>query len=317
MPVEAVVYLAAFGLDAIIGDPRWLSHPVVLVGKGISGCETWLRRLFSSPAGLRWAGLILVVVILGCSYGAARLVPWLAGLVAPGLGLVVSIWILYTSIAPHDLARAGLEIYGLLQRGELETARQRLSWIVGRDTGNLDEAEIVRATVETVAENIVDAVVSPLFYFVIGGPALAFAYRAVNTMDSMLGYRNDRYRDFGMVAARLDDAANYIPARLTGLLLLAGLFLAGKPVGRAWKTMWRDAGRHPSPNSGIPEAAVAGGLGIRLGGYNSYGGIVSFRAYMGEPLNPMTREQIKQTVVIMYLVAVLAVLAGTAVLVWL
>jgi len=315
--VEALIYIAAFGLDLVLGDPRWLPHPVVLVGKGISRCEDLLRRGFRSATGLRWAGLVLAVVILGLSYGGVWMLLWAAGAASPYLGFGASVYVLYVSIAAHDLARAGLEIYRLLRRGDLPEARQKLSWIVGRDTGHLDEAEIVRATVETVAENIVDGVISPLFYFLIGGPPLAFAYRAVNTMDSMVGYRNDRYRDFGMVAARLDDVANYIPARLAGLLLMAALLVTGRPVGRAVKTVWRDASRHPSPNSGIPEAAVAGGLGIRLGGCNSYGGVSSLRAYMGEVINPLQRGHIRATVLILYVVSALAVAAGTAVLVWL
>ncbi|MGB9804334.1 cobalamin biosynthesis protein CobD/CbiB, partial [Desulfofundulus sp.] len=173
--------------------------------------------------------------------------------------------------------------------------------------------EVARASVETVAENIVDGFVSPLFYALIGGAPLAMAYRAVNTLDSMVGYRNDLYRDLGWAPARLDDVANYIPARWAGLLLVAAAWLSGRRAKEAWQAIKKDARSHPSPNSGIPEAAVAGALGIRLGGMNYYGGVPSFRAYLNESGQPPQVEHIRQAVDMLYLTAVLAVLSGLVV----
>ncbi|MNI51510.1 cobalamin biosynthesis protein [compost metagenome] len=185
-----------------------------------------------------------------------------------------------------------MAVYKELRKGDIPAARSALGMIVGRDTAALDSPEIVRGTVETVAENIVDAVISPLFYALLGGAPLAMAYRAVNTLDSMVGYKNDKYRDLGWASARLDDVANYIPARLTALLLTLCARLLRLDWRRCWHMVRRDARKHPSPNSGYPESAVAGALGIRLGGFNVYHGVTSFRAYMGDPLRSLEPEDI-------------------------
>ena len=193
----------------------------------------------------------------------------------------------------------------------MEQARFKVGWIVGRDTQRLDEREVTRATVETVAENIVDGIISPLVYFAIGGAPLAFLYRAVNTLDSMVGYKNDKYLYFGRVAARVDDVFNYVPARLTGVLLVIAAFLLGYNAKGAAKMIWRDAAKHPSPNSGIAEAGVAGALGVRLGGLNYYGGVASQRAYMGDEVNRLSAVYIQKTVYMMYVATVIGVLLIT------
>jgi adenosylcobinamide-phosphate synthase len=198
----------------------------------------------------------------------------------------------------------------------MEQARYKVGWIVGRDTANLNTAEVTRATVETVAENIVDGIISPLFYAVLGGVPLAFLYRAVNTMDSMIGYKNEKYQDFGMVAARVDDVFNYIPARITGLYIILAAALLKKDVKGAFQAIKRDAVKHPSPNSGFSEAGVAGALGIRLGGLNYYGGVPSLRAYMGVAKCQLTPIYIEHTIQIMYMVTILFV-AATLVCKWL
>jgi adenosylcobinamide-phosphate synthase len=215
------------------------------------------------------------------------------------------------TMTPRSLAEAGREIKRYLDAGDLEQARFKVGWIVGRDTARLDTAEVTRATVETVAENIVDGIISPLFYAFIGGVPLAFLYRAVNTLDSMVGYKNDKYRDFGMVAARVDDVFNYIPARITGLLLIVAAVFLGLDACRAAKAILRDAAKHPSPNSGIAEAGVAGALGIRLGGLNYYGGVPSLRAHMGDPLHETAPIHITRTIRLMYTVTILFVVAAT------
>lgn len=199
----------------------------------------------------------------------------------------------------HDclkgLKDAGMAVYVELQKGDLPAARKALGMIVGRDTTSLDAPEIVRGTVETVAENIVDAIISPLFYALIGGAPLAMAYRAVNTLDSMVGYKNDKYRDLGWASARLDDVANFIPARITALLLALCAGMLRLDWRSCLQMVKRDAHLHPSPNSGYPESAVAGALGIRLGGENVYHGVASFRAYMGDPVRTMEPNDIIQT----------------------
>jgi cobalamin biosynthesis protein cobD len=205
------------------------------------------------------------------------------------------------------LAEAGLEIANLLRKQDISEARRKVGWIVGRKTSELDESEITRATIETVAENTVDGIISPLFWFVLLGPWGAIGYRAINTMDSMLGYKNDRYLYFGRFAARLDDVVNYIPARITCVLFVIASFLCGKDWKHAIRIATRDAHKHPSPNGGYAEAPVAGALHIRLGGQNVYHDKVTFRAYMGDPITSMVGKHIYQTIYLMYTVSILGV----------
>lgn len=287
-------------LDMAVGDPRSRWHPVVLIGRVIS---FWEKRLYpkrSQPGMTVFDGgccVLLVFLTVGAVGGVIMHAAAWAGYY---VYIALSVVMLYITITPDSLARDGKEIAGLLMTGDLVKARQKLSWIVGRDTDKLDEGEISRATIETVAENITDGILSPLFYFALGGPLGALLYRTANTMDSMLGYKNDRYIYFGRVAARLDDILNYIPARITALLLLAGAWILRYDVRRAWRIMRRDADKHPSPNGGYAEATVAGALGIRLGGNNYYGGVPEFREYMGDATQPMTWIHILSTVRLMY-----------------
>lgn len=303
--------LAAYLLDLLIGDPGKIPHPVVIIGKGIDVAEKWLRRRVAPLIGLKAAGVILTCLIVSLTYGIMWVIAAGAARINVWLGLAVSIWFISTTLAVRGLGDAAMEIFSLLREGNIVEARRKVGWIVGRDTGHLDEGEITRATVETVAENIVDGIISPLCFAFIGGAPLAMAYKAVNTLDSMVGYKNDKYREFGWASARFDDLCNYIPARLTGFLLLLTFGLLGKPVGQVLRVIRRDAPRHPSPNSGIPEAAVAGALGIRLGGVNFYGGVESFRAHMGDPRVALGMEHIRNTVRIMRVTSGLTVVLGT------
>ena len=303
--------MAAYLVDLAVGDPRWIPHPVALMGKAIEKMEALFRRLAKSPAALALAGAVMWFLLVGGTYLLAAGLLKALYQVSSWLGIAAEVWLISTTLSARGLAGAGNEIYALLARGELAEARRKVGWIVGRDTDQMDEAEVTRATVETVAENTVDGVVAPLFYAFLGGAPLALAYRAVNTLDSMVGYKNDRYRHFGMPSARLDDLANYLPARLTGLfLVVAAAILRLRPAG-ALAAIRRDAAGHPSPNSGIPEAAVAGALGVRLGGLNHYQGRESFRAYMGEPVAPLASSHVKGAVRIMYTASALAALTGT------
>lgn len=309
-----VVPIAAVLLDRLIGDPRTGWHPVVLIGGLIARLETALRRPDDTSRRKKLAGGLLVLLTLTVTYFTTWLLLAALDGLHPLAGYAGGALLLSFAIAPRSLAAAGREIRDCLKAGDLAAARKKVSWIVGRDTAALDTAGVTRATVETVAENIVDGVIAPLFYAYIGGVPLACLYRAVNTLDSMIAYKNDKYRDFGMVAARVDDVFNYIPARITGLLLVAAAILAGCDARGAAACIGRDAAKHPSPNSGIPEAAVAGALGVRLGGLNYYGGVESFRAYMGEVKGPLEPRHITQTVRLLELATVLflAVASGLA-----
>lgn len=309
--LEKWIPLGAVLFDSLIGDPRSRLHPVVLIGNYISLLEKAFRRPQHSPGSQLAAGAVLVALVVLTTYA----VVWLIVTGLEQLSASAVFWgealILSFAITPRSLAEAGMEICRYLQVGNMEQARYKVGWIVGRDTQRLDEREVTRATVETVAENIVDGIISPLVYFAIGGAPLAFLYRAVNTLDSMIGYKNDKYLYFGRVAARVDDVFNYIPARITGVLLVIAAFLLGYNPKRAAKMIWRDAAKHPSPNSGIAEAGVAGALGIRLGGLNYYGGVASLRAYMGDEDNRLSAVYIQKTVYIMYVVTVICVLLIT------
>jgi len=292
--------IAAFIVDWIVGDPRWLPHPVVWIGKSIEAVEKGIRSVVSSDKAFKAAGVLLLVVVVGGSYLLVwGLLSLLTTFVHPLVSWGLAVWLISTTIATKGLADAGMEIYELLKLGSLDAARSALSMVVGRDTDQLDEKEISRGAVETVAENIVDAIVSPLFYAAIGGAPLAMAYRAVNTLDSMVGYKNERYQNLGWASARFDDLANYIPARIAGLLLIVVCWLIRWDAHDCYRVIRRDAHLHPSPNSGITESGVAGALGIQLGGINYYHGIASERAKMGDPLRVIEAEDIAKTVRLM------------------
>jgi len=288
------VVAAALLLDAVLGDPVRPTHPVRLMGLLISFLE---RKLYRPGAGkwpARLAGVGLVVVVLGIIGGVSWAVLWICGQVSGWLALAVSVWGVYTAVAPRELARTAEAVRRPLEepQPDLAEARRQVGTIVGRDTGRMDEREVVRATVETVAENIVDALVSPVVYALLFGMPGALLYRSVNTLDSMVGYKNEKYIHFGWAAARLDDVVNWLPARLTGWLLLAAGYCRHLDVKGGYVAWRRDAPSHPSPNSGIPEAVVAGLLGVRLGGWNWYDGQPSFRAYLGQDRRPLQPSDI-------------------------
>ena len=296
-----ITAVAAFLIDTLLGDPRSKFHPVVLMGNLILVLEYFLRRDFESSTKKIFKGGVLVLIVVAVSYGIGAGISILAGMTG---NLTVQVFIealvLSFMITPRSLAEAGKEIYFLLSMENLEQARYKVGWIVGRDTKNLNEAEITRATVETVSENTVDGIISPLFYFAVGGLPLAVAYRAINTMDSMLGYKNERYLYFGRAAARLDDVANFIPARITAILFLISALILNLDFKNAYKILKRDAAKHPSPNGGYAEATVAGALNIRLGGINSYFGVPHFRAYMGDPNESLQASHILAAIRMMY-----------------
>lgn len=290
----------AFFLDCLIGDPKSKLHPVVCIGRLISYMEKKLLQSENTPRHKMIAGGILVVCVLSIVYSIVAAMAAFLSELGPLAFWGGSALLLSFTISPRSLAEAGKEIRALLLQNDLDNARFKVGWIVGRDTEKLDVPEITRATVETIAENTVDGIISPLFFFFIGGAPMAFLYRAVNTMDSMIAYKNDKYLYFGRVAARVDDCCNYIPARITALCIFAAAFLLRLDWRGSFCMVRRDAKLHPSPNGGFPEAAVAGALGIQLGGINYYFGIAHHRARMGEPLHVLAPMHITKTIYIMY-----------------
>ena len=306
-----IVALFAFLVDIVVGDPRSRMHPVVLVGNLISSLEKLLYHEADTDNKKMVKGALLAAFVLVFAYHMAYLLIQLSSQAGnPLLDTMVQALILSFTISPRSLSEAGRELFQLLEDGNLEKARFKVGWIVGRDTDKLSPAEVTRATVETIAENTVDGVIAPLFFFAVGGVPLAVLYRAANTMDSMLGYKNDRYLFFGRVPARLDDILNYIPARICGVLFVISAMLLGFDYRAAWRIMLRDARKHPSPNGGWAEASVAGALGIRLGGYNSYFGKQHFRAYMGDPLKELQQGNIMECIRLMYSASILFLLGA-------
>ncbi|MBI4024022.1 MAG: cobalamin biosynthesis protein CobD [Verrucomicrobia bacterium] len=297
--------LIAFVLDLLFGDPRWLPHPVKIIGRFTMALESPLRR---SIPNARMAGVTTALIVLGASGSVVFLLVKGAGWLHPAAGDAVSILLLYTTFAAKDLAQHGARVYLALHSGDLPEARRRVAMMVGRDTDRLDEAGVARAAVESVAENAVDGVTAPLFFGALGGPVGAMLYKTINTLDSTFGYKNERYLDFGWASARLDDLANWLPARLTApLVAVAALFVRANAAG-AWRIFRRDGRKHSSPNSGLAEAAVAGALGVQLGGLNYYGGEASEHPRIGDPLEALEAGHIGRTNRLMLATAFIALL---------
>ena len=314
----AAIPLAALVVDTVYGDPRSNYHPVVLIGNLISFYENKLYpKVKTSNGNMFFRGMIVVLLVLLTVGLLTGFLVWLGNQAGILLYAALATVILYFTMTPRALARDGLEIYHLLKDGDIVTARKRLSWIVGRDTENLEEGDIARGTIETVAENTTDGIISPLFYFLLFGPVGAMVYRAGNTMDSMLGYKNDRYLFFGRFAARLDDVLNYIPARITFLLFVVAAYLLQLDGKNATKIGLRDAPKHPSPNGGYAEATVAGAMHVQLGGYNYYEGKPEFREYMGDPEVLLKADHIKTSIMMMYGATILFILVESILIFWL
>ena len=299
--------MIAYSLDLLIGDPIWFPHPVRAIGRGITALERYLRQ---TTIPLRLAGAILTITIVGLTYGLVWLVCHLAGIFHPYLGKAIAILLIFMSLSVRSLAQAAKKVYSPLKAGNINQARRQLGQIVSRETATLDRDSVIRGTVETVAENTVDGIISPLFYAIIGGAPLAWAYKAINTLDSMVGYKDERYLKFGWFSARLDDAANFIPARLSGVIIPLAALLTGKDGRRSLETVLKDKRKAASPNAGFPEAAFAGALGIQLGGQNIYQGCVNNRPLIGKPIRPKESEDIKQAIYLMYATSLVALMGG-------
>jgi adenosylcobinamide-phosphate synthase len=307
--------ITAYFLDLIIGDPHWISHPVRIIGKVIEYLERTLRKNSQSQQTEKIKGIILTVITVGVSYYIIYLLIYTAGVISPGLKFAFSSFIIFTTLSTKNLGEEAFSVYRALEEDNLELARKRVSRIVGRDTKNLDEEEIVRATIESIAEGTVDGIISPLFYAVLGGAPLAMAYKAVNTLDSMVGYKNEKYLYFGWFSAKLDDLVNYLPARISILLIPVACLILRQRGLMALRVIFRDGKKSPSPNAGIPETGFAGALGIQLGGVNFYQGVKEYRPILGEKLKEISTKDILKAIRLSYTVSILMFLGGL-VLVW-
>lgn len=299
-----------YALDLIIGDPYSFPHPVRFIGKLISFVEKQIRKIATSDKALKIAGFFLWFVVVGVTLGSTSIVLRLFQFNKITYFLVNSI-LIYTTLATKCLKDESEKIYKVLKTGDLDKSRIQLSYIVGRDTTNLSEKEIVRATVETVAENTVDGIIAPLFYGFIGGAPLAMAYKAINTLDSTVGYKNDKYYYLGFASAKIDDIANYIPARLGVLLLSIGSLFVGFNFKDALKIGIRDRKNHKSPNCAFSEGAVAGALGIQLGGTNVYFGKEVYKPTIGDKKREIEIEDIVRTNKIMYSSSIISIIIFT------
>ncbi len=302
--------VCAYFLDLATGDPRWMPHPVRWIGRLISRAEKALYSQNASPVRMRFSGFLLWAFVMEVVLLGAIGFLVLSSLFHRVLAELAAIWLAYTTLATRGLHDESRKVAQALRTGDIALARSRLSLIVSRETSHLDRGGILRALVETVSENFSDGIVAPLFFLALGGPVGAVLYKAVNTMDSMLGYKNERYRFFGSFAARADDVANWIPARISGWLMVGACACSGLDWRAAARIMRRDARKMKSPNAGYPEAAAAGGLGIRLGGASRYFGTTIEKPCLGEPVHPITIETYDRMIRLMYLGSGLAFLAA-------
>lgn len=309
----ASALMAGFLLDLLIGDPRWMYHPVIFIGKTISFFERNIRRIFPvTPHGELAGGMLLVLLTLVVSGGIPVVILALTGMVHPVLQWSAGAFLCYQLLAVKCLKDESMKVYQALKTGTLEDGRRAVSMIVGRDTQALDEKGVVKAAVETVAENFSDGVLAPMFYMLIGGPVLMFLYKGINTMDSMVGYKNNRYLYFGRCAARLDDAANFIPSRLAGILLILAAYIGNFSGKDAKRIFLRDRKKHASPNSAQTESAAAGALQIQLAGNAYYFGKLHEKEYIGDPIREIQVEDIRRMNKLMYLASTMSAVLFTA-----
>ena len=306
--------ITAYLLDLIIGDPYWLPHPVRAIGKVIEYLERALRKNNQNQKTEKIKGIILTVITVGLSYFIIYFFIYVGGIISPGLKFALSSFFIFTTLSTKNLGEEAFSVYRALEEDNLELARERVSRIVGRDTKGLSRDEIVRAIVETVAENTVDGIISPLFYAVLGGAPLAMAYKAVNTLDSMMGYKNEKYIQFGWFSAKLDDLVNYLPARISVLLIPMASLLVRQRGLMALRVIFRDGKKSSSPNAGIPEAGFAGALGIQLGGVNFYQGVKEYRPILGEKLKKKSPKDILKAIWLSGTVSMLMFISGLAIL---
>ena len=281
----------AIALDLLIGDPRWMPHPIVAIGRFAMWLESPVR---SRIANQRTAGVVTATIVVVATALVTGGIIFIGYAVHEAVGTLISILLLYTGIAARDLASHSTDVRLALEAGDSTEAARRVGLICGRDTEKLDQPAMVKATVESVAESMVDGVTAPLFFAAIGGPIGIMVYKAINTLDSTFGYKNERYLEFGWASARLDDIANFIPARVTSLLVPIAAFIVDLRPVSALTVYFRDRNNHPSPNAGQTEAAFAGALGLQLGGLSYYSGRPSQKPTLGDPIVPCSSTRIRE-----------------------
>ena len=290
----------AYILDLIFGDPQNIIHPVQIIGKLISFGEKILLKEKYKFLG----GAILNLAVLSVTYGVNYMI--FRSAKNSGIFAIIEIYLMYTIFSVNSLAREGNRVYRILKEGNIEKARKDLSYLVSRDTGTMDEKMIIRSTMETISENTVDGIVAPMFYMFIGGLPLGMTYKAINTLDSMVGYKNEKYMEFGKFSAKVDDVANFIPARITGIFIIIASFILRYDYKNSFKIFFRDRKNHSSPNSGHAEASVAGALGVQFGGRVSYFGKETEKPTIGDKIKDFELEDIKKNIKIMYVTSFLS-----------
>lgn len=310
--------VTGFLLDLLIGDPVWMYHPVRMIGALICWMEQVFRKICGdSGRALLAGGIVLCVVVVAVSAAVPAVILFAAGRIHPYLRFALEGFMCYQLLAAKSLKQESMKVYHELQNKDLKKARKAVSMIVGRDTAELTEEGVTKAAVETIAENTSDGVIAPLFYMMILGAPLGFFYKAVNTMDSMIGYKNEKYLYFGRAAAKLDDVMNFIPARVSALLMTGAAFLTGMDGKHAWHTFLRDRNKHASPNAAQTEAVCAGALRIQLAGDAYYFGKLYKKDNIGDELRPIECEDIRRANILLYGTAFLAlVLFGGIRIIW-
>lgn len=309
-----LLMLGGFILDGIFGDPAWLVHPVVIMGKAITALEKFLRkRLPNTPEGERLGGRILAMALPVGTLLITGGVCWLFYRISPILGFAIELLWCAQALAAKGLAQESTNVYRELVKGDLPASRRAVSRIVGRDTAELTSEGVTKAAVETVAENASDGVIAPLFYMMLGGAPLALVYKAINTMDSMVGYKNEKYLNFGRAAAKLDDAANYLPSRIAALLWIASAALTGNDAKSAWRIWRRDRRKHASPNSAQTESACAGALNVQLAGPATYFGKYCDKPTIGDAVRAIKPGDILRANKMMYTASLLGLAAAVLV----
>ena len=290
----------AYVLDLIFGDPQNVVHPVQVIGKIISaGEKVLLRKKYKFLAGA-----VLNIFTVSITYTLMYLIS--KSVKISVFFMIIEIYLMYTIFSINSLAREGNRVYRILKEGDIEKARKDLSYLVSRDTEMMDEKMIIRSTMETISENTVDGIVAPMFYMFLGGMPLAMAYKAINTLDSMVGYKNEKYMEFGKFSAKVDDAANFIPARITGILIVLASMILGYDYKNSLKIFIRDRKNHSSPNSAHSEASVAGALGVQFGGKVSYFGKETDKPTIGDKTKEFELEDIRKNIRIMYVTSFLS-----------